>query len=126
MRWDWPKTRYNAMKKSRITFDEMPQLMASLVTEVRSLRRTVDSLMMGLQSDTEPKRRVLSTDEVCILLGRTRVSIYRMIKRGELAAYKKGKNLFFFEDEILSGLESGRIRSRCELQDAAGKRVGTM
>lgn len=114
MRWDWPKTRYNAMKKSRITFDEMPQLMASLVTEVRSLRRTVDSLMMGLQSDTEPKRRVLSTDEVCILLGRTRVSIYRMIKRGEIAAYKKGKNLFFFEDEILSGLESGRISSRSE------------
>ena len=106
------------MKKSRITFDQMPELMASLVTEVRSLRRTVDSLMMGSQSGTEPKRRVLSTDDVCRLLGKTRVSIYRMIKRGEIAAYKKGKNLFFFDDEILSGLESGRIRSRFELRAA--------
>ena len=126
MSWDLSITKLYVMKKSKITFDEMPQLMASLITEVRSLRRTVDLLSTASLSDGEPRRRVLSTDEVCGLLGRTRVSIYRMIRRGELAAYKKGKNLFFFEDEILSGLESGRIRSRCELQDAACKRVGTM
>ena len=88
MSWDLSITKLYAMKKSRITFDEMPQLMASLITEVRSLRRTVDLLSTASLSDGEPRRRVLSTDEVCGLLGRTRVSIYWMIRRGELAAYK--------------------------------------
>ena len=38
MSWDLSITKLYVMKKSRITFDEMPQLMASLITEVRSLR----------------------------------------------------------------------------------------
>ena len=109
------------MKKSRVTFDEMPALLESLVVEVRRLRRVVDSLVTMPPPGSESARKVLSTDDVCKLLGKTRISIYRMIKRGDLVAYKKGKNLFFFEDEILSGLESGRIRSKAEQLLAANE-----
>ena len=99
----------------------MPALLESLVVEVRRLRRVVDSLVTMPPPGSESARKVLSTDDVCKLLGKTRISIYRMIKRGDLVAYKKGKNLFFFEDEILSGLESGRIRSKAEQLLAANE-----
>ena len=42
-----------------------------------------------------------------------------MIKKGELVAYKKGKNLFFYEEEIREQLEAGRIKSDYELALAA-------
>ena len=114
------------MRKSRVTFDEMPALVESLVVEVRRLRRVVDSFIMPLQPERKATRKVLSTDDVCKLLGMTRISIYRMIKRGDLVAYKKGKNLFFFEDEILSELESGRIRSKSELPISANECIETV
>ena len=111
----------NVMKKSRVTFDDMPALVEALASEIKGLRKVVNSLVNTSASTTESERKLLSTDDVCKLLGKTRVSIYRMIKRGELVAYKKGKNLFFFEDEILSDLESSRIRSDFELKAAADK-----
>lgn len=102
----------NVMKKSRVTFDEMPALVEYLVSEVRSLRRAVDSLSMGSLAGNTSTRKILSTDDICMMLGKTRLSIYRMVNRGDLVAYKKGKNLFFFEDEVLSELETGRIRRK--------------
>ena len=56
--------------------------------------------------------RVLSTDEVCILLGRTRVSIYRMIKRGEIPCYRNGSILMFYKDEILSWVDSTKANNQ--------------
>ena len=38
MSWGLSITKLYALNKSRVTFDEMPQLVASLITEVRSLR----------------------------------------------------------------------------------------
>lgn len=111
----------NVMKKSRVTFDDMPALVEALASEIKGLRKVVNSLVNTSASTTESERKLLSTDDVCTMLGKTRVSIYRMIKRGELVAYKKGKNLFFFEDEILSDLESSRIKSDFELKAAADK-----
>lgn len=96
-------------KSRRIGFDDMPGILESLVSEVKGLRAAVDSLLISSPKGDVSTNQLLTTNEVCILLGKTRVSVYRMVKRGDLVAYKKGKNLFFLKDEILSGLVANKV-----------------
>jgi excisionase family DNA binding protein len=55
------------------------------------------------------RRKILNTGQVCMLLDKTPLTIYRMVKRGELVGYKKGKEYYFFEDEVMKILESARV-----------------
>lgn len=107
------------MSNTRPSFDEMPSVLATLLIEVRSMRVQIDSLSSKKPEEITPSQKLLSTNDVCRLLGKTKVTIYRMIKKGELVAYKKGKNLFFYEEEIREQLEAGRIKSDYELALAA-------
>jgi len=98
-----------------IKFEEMPTVMAQLVNEVRCLREKIDEISSSSGSSVQVgpgnKRRIMRTSDVCFLLGKTPVTIYRMVKRGELTAYKNGKELMFFEDEIMAMLESRKKNS---------------
>ena len=37
-----------------------------------------------------------------------KVTIYTLVRKGLLPAYKKGKKLYFYEDELLAWIENGR------------------
>jgi excisionase family DNA binding protein len=43
------------------------------------------------------------------MLGKAPVTIYRMVRKGEIKAYKNGKELFFFEDEVEHMIKAGKI-----------------
>lgn len=101
--------------------EEMPKIVASLVEEVKELRESVERLTSAdtsLRSVSSAKKKIMRTPDVCFLLGKTPVSIYRMVKRGELVAYKNGKELFFFEDEVLAMLEDGKMTVNCACRNA--------
>ncbi len=48
---------------------------------------------------------ILNSNEVAIFLGLSKSTIYKMVSRGEIPFHKRGKNLFFIQEEILQWIE---------------------
>lgn len=113
--------------KKRIGFDDMPGVMADLVEEVRTLSERVAEIgkmqaPAGTAVETSTGRIIYSTEQVCKLLHKTRGTIYRMVGRGELPGYKSGKNLMFFEDELMDWLIQSKRLTAEEMILAVEKR----
>lgn len=100
------------MKDQKMSLEEISNMMATLVDEVKGLKEVVASLSVGKSEATELKpkeRKLLRTPDLCFMLGKAPVTIYRMVRKGEIKAYKSGKELFFFEDEVVHMIKAGKI-----------------
>lgn len=100
----------------KIKMDDVPYVMASLVKEIHVLRTMVENLVSSeraVNKVAREPRKILNTSDLCFLLGKTPVTIYRMVKRGELKAYKKGKELYFFQDEVIDSIEESNVNIDC-------------
>lgn len=95
------------MSEGNIT--ALTSMISDLMDEVKSLREKIDTLSENGTSVPAVRRKILNTGQVCMLLDKTPLTIYRMVKRGELVGYKKGKEYYFFEDEVMEILESARV-----------------
>ena len=95
------------MSEGNIT--ALTSMISELMDEVKSLREKIDTLSENGTSVPAVRRKILNTGQVCMLLDKTPLTIYRMVKRGELVGYKKGKEYYFFEDEVMKILESARV-----------------
>lgn len=94
-----------ATVEKRIGFDDIPVVMAELVDQVKLLN---DRILMMEEENTkrlsEPKKKILTTDQVCRMLHRSRASVYRLVAREMIPYIKQGKTLGFYEDEIIEWL----------------------
>ena len=95
------------MSEGNIT--ALTSMISDLMDEVKSLREKIDTLSENGTSVPAVRRKILNTGQVCMLLDKTPLTICRMVKRGELVGYKKGKEYYFFEDEVMKILESARV-----------------
>lgn len=100
------------MNNEKMNLEEISNMMATLVDEVKGLKEVVANLS-GVKAgvgDAKPKeRKLLRTPDLCFMLGKAPVTIYRMVRKGEIKAYKNGKELFFFEDEVEHMIKAGKI-----------------
>ena len=93
------------MQSNNVSFDELPQAVAYLTEKVEELSVMVSKL----QPVQTPKvRKPVEVDEACQILKKAKPTIYNLVRRGMLPAYKKGKKLYFYEDELLQWIETGR------------------
>lgn len=98
-----------ATVEKRIGFDDIPVVMAELVDQVKLLNDRI--LMMeeeNIKRLSEPKKKILTTDQVCRMLHRSRASVYRLVAREMIPYIKQGKTLGFYEDEIIEWLNGFR------------------
>ena len=58
----------------------------------------------------KPKRRIVYAKEACTIIGKSLSSLYRGIKApyDPIPSYKRGKLLYFYEDELYAWIEGGR------------------
>ena len=58
----------------------------------------------------KPKRRIVYAKEACTIIGKSLSSLYRGIKApyDPILSYKRGKLLYFYEDELYTWIEGGR------------------
>ena len=87
------------MANEQITFDKLPQAVGYLTEQMEQIRQMVAALQPQASSD---KHRLIEIDEAC----------------------KKGKKLYFYEDELLQWIETGRKQMRAmSLQEQAAEIV---
>lgn len=87
----------------------LTSMISDLMDEVKSLKVKIEGLSETAAAPPERKRRILNTGQVCLLLDKSPLTIYRMVKKGHLIGYKKGKEYYFFEDEVMKTLENSRV-----------------
>ena len=100
----------NPIKKNRVSFEDMPDMIGELLDEVRTLSNQVKKLENSCscrRSDIST-REILTAMEVAKMLKVSRVTVYRIAKRGEIPCYRNGSILMFYKDEILSWVDSTR------------------
>ena len=89
------------MQKETVTFDKLPEAVGYLTEQVIELKRMVSEL----QPTASDKHVLVEIEDAC------RIIIYTLVRKGLLPAYKKGKKLYFYEDELLAWIDNGRRKS---------------
>ena len=77
----------------------------------------VAALQPQLSSD---KHRLIEIDEACKITRKAKPTIYTLARKGLIPAYKRGKKLYFYEDELLQWIESGRKQMRAIVTSGTG------
>lgn len=92
------------------SIENISEILIDLVREVKELKQKVDSLSSTEVNQPTKRKKIMNTGQVCLLLDKAPLTIYRMLKRGDLTGYKKGREWYFYEEEVISMLEKGRSR----------------
>ena len=109
-----PKFKFRIMSKEKVSFDELPQAVAYLTEKVEELSVMVSKLQ-PVQKPQE--RKPIEVDMACTILKKAKPTIYNLVRKGVLPAYKKGKKLYFYEDELLQWIETGRKETNQQTYD---------
>ena len=89
------------MDAKKIKFDDLPNIMLTLVTQVQALHDKVDSVGTAVSNfSPTPSMNVMNIRQVSKMLGKSTSTIYKMVASEEIPCYKQGKNLSFVESEI--------------------------
>ena len=109
------------MANEQITFDKLPQAVGYLTEQMEQIRQMVAALQPQVSSD---KHRLIEIDEACKITRKAQPTIYTLARKGLIPAYKRGKKLYFYEDELLQWIESGRKQMQAmSLQEQAAEIV---
>ena len=90
---------------NEITFDKLPQAVSELTNQVMELRNMVAALKPAVPDE---KHLIVEIDEACKITHKAKPTIYTLARNGIIPAYKRGKKLYFYEDELLKWIEEGR------------------
>ena len=93
------------MANENITFDKLPQAVGYLTEQVERIHKIVAALQPQTATD---KHRIVEIDEACKITRKAKPTIYTLARKGLIPTYKRGKKLYFYEDELLQWIESGR------------------
>ena len=95
------------MQNETVIFDKQPEAVGYLTEQVIELKKMVSELKPSL-----PEKRVLiEIEDACRIIHKAKATIYTLVRKGILPAYKKGKKLYFYEDELLTWVENGRKKT---------------
>ena len=92
------------MKNETITFDKLPEAVGYLTEQVIELKKMVSEL----QPPPSDKRTLIEIGDACRIIRKAKATVYRLVQKGILPAYKKGKKLPYF---IIMNVEGIRHKS---------------
>ncbi len=79
-------------------------------------------MVSELQPPASDKHVLIEIEDACRIIRKAKPTIYTLVRKGLLPAYKKGKKLYFYEDELLAWIENGRRKTfRANIRGDAGK-----
>lgn len=95
------------MTCTEVTFDKLPEAVAYLIQTVSELKN-----LIAEKKITAPEKRMpIDIDEACRIIQKAKPTIYALVRKGLLPSYKRGKKLFFFEDELIEWITKGKRKT---------------
>lgn len=113
------------METNEISFENLPKAVAHLLSEVAEIKLLVEK---SRPSAPTSKHIPIGIDEACAIIAKAKPTVYALVRKRLIPCYKNGKKLYFFEDELLAWIESGRKKTVTEINQqakefVAGKRA---
>lgn len=102
------------MEAPTITFDQLPHVVGGLSEKLDRVLELLEKASFTSHSkQSKPSRRLVYAKEACQIIGKSLSSLYRGIKapNDPIPSYKRGKLLYFYEDELYAWIENGRKHS---------------
>ena len=93
-----------------ITFDNLPKAVDYLIKEVETIKEHILKSKVPHPVQNPP----VGMSEACQILGKARSTIYTLVRKGLIPCCKAGKQLYFYEDELLDWIAAGRKKSIAE------------
>ena len=99
---------------SNLPFDELPNLVSSLVSEVNGLK----SLLLKKEQPRKVDSKIpISINEACKLLNLSKSTLYGYCQQSLIPQYKQSKKLYFYKSELLEWINNGKVKTINELRD---------
>ena len=104
---------------TNITFEQMPQALAEVLSQVRLIKEAV---MNGDNSRSSGRGShvLVDIDRACEITGKSKHTLYRYTSQRKIPFCKKGRTIYFFEDQLYEWIESGQ----CEIMQQEAERLG--
>lgn len=98
------------MQKETVTFDKLPEAVGYLTEQVIELKKMVAEL----QPQPSDKHVLVEIEDACRIIRKAKSTIYTLVRKGLLPAYKKGRNSISMRTSFLLGLrmDGERLPSR--------------
>lgn len=87
-----------------ITFDKLPEAVTYLTEQVTVIKE----MLSALSPSVPEEKSLIGIDEACEVIQKAKPTIYALVRKGIIPAYKRGKKLYFYKEELLQWVESGR------------------
>lgn len=95
---------------SETTFDNLPKAVDYLIKEVETIKEHI----LKSKVPTSVQNRPVGMKEACLILGKARSTVYTLVRKGLLPCCKAGKQLYFYENELLDWIAAGRKKCIAE------------
>jgi excisionase family DNA binding protein len=104
------------MQTEELSFDKLPQAVSLLMAEVLELKALVIEANNNRKIPSK-SRTPIGIEEACQITGKAKPTIYALVRTRVLPSYKAGKKLYFYEDELLKWIESGKRKTNTEMRE---------
>lgn len=95
--------------KEELTINAVPKAVNYLIEEVAEMRAVLDHIekQLGLGAD---KHRPILIERAAEILQMKVGTIRRLVNEQEIPHYKRGSNIYFFEDELIKWVEESKVK----------------
>ena len=85
-----------------------------IAQELKELRE-----MVAVLQPPKPTRRPILIDEACKILDKAKPTVYTLSRLGEIPSCRQGRKVYFYEDELLEYINSGKVTTAREIRETA-------
>lgn len=99
------------MECKDLTFDKLSEAVAYLIEAVAEIKSLVKN-----KTELPEKRIPIGIEDACRIIQKAKPTIYALVRKGLLPSYKRGKKLFFFEEELLEWIAKGKKKTILDIR----------
>jgi excisionase family DNA binding protein len=103
----------------KMTFDAMPEAMDKLLLKIENIER----LLVKKGTERTHESRIFDIGEAAEFCRLSKPTLYALVSKSEIPHSKKGKRLYFSEDELKGWIQEGRRKTQTELAADAQKYI---
>ncbi|MCL1974009.1 MAG: helix-turn-helix domain-containing protein [Bacteroidetes bacterium] len=108
------------MKKKKLTFDEIPSTLVDIMDRLTAIEGLLKGQkepkapqtpkaprkpkLVPVKEKTAPLSGIMSAEMASKLIGKAKITLYNLAKKGKIPARKEGRNWVFVEAEVLEWL----------------------
>ena len=89
----------------KLTFEQMPAALAQLLEDVAEIKKMLKAKPAPAKAEKASDKPTtlpgeIDIDRVCVILKRSKATVYALVKSGKLQSRKQGNKLFFIKEEV--------------------------